>query len=112
MANCIKCGVWYCECPTPGLCDACLAAAQPTAPGSTPNCDFTRAILIEWNDKLNCTRNNGTGAELGLTDKDLNIHLSYVQSALNNANNLCYFASKLEETRSIIQLIILGGKCS
>lgn len=89
------------------------AYASPTIITQTPqvntNCQFTEEILNTWKDKLLCVKNQSLYETVNIQEKDINVYLGVVLSALNNTSNICYFESHLQTiSPKIIQIIVLS----
>ncbi len=114
MANCIKCGIYYCNCEVDGYCDKCLgvlwAESGNNQPGN-PNCKYTEAILKNYESVLECLKQNPDKATRLNANEHIDVYLSYVKSALNKPSNYCQFEKILDSITPIIHNAIAFGIC-
>jgi hypothetical protein len=110
MANCISCGVHYCDCPTPGYCPTCLNKMFAESHGDVnPNCPYTIEIIKNFNDVFSRILAKGAGPRVGLNAKDNSFYQSYLNSAMMSPNNPCQYKNVLDNLKPIIELAIAFG---
>ncbi len=86
-----------------------IVALTPTP---QDNCPYTVDMITDWLNRTECFKNNGYYVGTSITVRQLNIYLGTLKSALNNATNICYFQSMLDNVRSFIMYLSTTDKCS
>lgn len=95
-------------------CSACAARAaqqnqlraQRQNPLVPTECDFTKVLLQNWYNILNCVKSGNLG-KINLTLLQANSYLGYLQSALNYPDNYCYYNKQLTEfQQSVLPRIV------
>jgi len=85
--------------------------SQITSRSSTPtNCDYTMEMMLNFEQKLTCAINKSLHSEISSSIGELNSFLGVVKSAIST-NNVCYFASHLNNIQGTIIKILNTGKC-
>lgn len=110
MANCIECGIHYCDCPTPGYCPTCMNKMfADSMAGSSAPCVYTKEILENFRSVLSRIISKEAGPRVGLQPKDYSFYESYINSALLYPNDPCRYKNVLDSLKSIIELAVAFG---
>ena len=110
MGNCLKCGVYYCNCPADGYCSKCTNDLFKSS-ANTSGCKYTKSIIMHYDNILTCLNSMPTElSRIGMTNSDLNSYKSYIKSALNTTN-YCQYVAILDKLTPIIQLSNAIGLC-
>lgn len=84
---------------------------RANAPAPDANCNYEPAQIQDWLDKVNCFKEKGLYVSFGITNRQLNIYIGTLMSAVNYPTNICYFQKQLDEIQSFITVVISTGQC-
>ena len=61
------------------------------------NCEITLDMITNYKRFLECVKNTGNLAAIGISTVQCNSYLGYFQSAINYPDDYCYFQIKLQD---------------
>ena len=67
-----------------------------------PDCEITIDLLKNWQKMLKCIQKNRKEKEIQLTFYNINVYLGYVQSAINYADDRCFYEEVLNDFQTNI----------
>lgn len=69
---------------------------------SNSDCSYTLEQVQGWLTQVQCFVNNGYYVGTSITQRQLNIYIGTLKSAINYPTNICYFQTQLADVSNFI----------